>query len=1163
MKLEQHLENRDFLIQALKQDIIGPSGINEKMLPLSTIGNITLASKEDLYKRYYQKENREEIIQRNNPSAHYVAGMLYPYPKASNEMANSDLSDELNLQQDQDSEDIKTISDDAIKSLTAGKKKLDKMFREDQDNDLVPQRSEFLPSSLGISFYIEAEQAQDGKIIFDISGGRYHQQTVFAREGNSKQTWWFRMPVNIKMEVDIRNLAANNRKLQTYDLVSDNTKDMKLQLQIYSRTLKNNGYLVTASVTNRTEISSVAADRDKYALFQSEMVVTLQNATFISYPRTHSGLEDVEEKSNLLIYRNSEVFGLGHNCSCDWNTKQGRVESVYSTFLPSFETKSMTPDIKDENGEVFSVSMFELTGKTCSMDQSIELLSKVVNAYEKWIEEKEKNIPSVEEYLQETAQMHMKKCRDCLNRMKNGIQLLQDSKIQKAFQLANQAMILQQVNGTVIRNGSIINDQIQYEQEFEPYTFKDIERLRKTNKGKWRTFQIAFILMALESTAKGESPERDIVDLIWFPTGGGKTEAYLGLAAFSMFYRRLLNPEDAGTDILMRYTLRLLTADQFQRSSRLISSMEYLRRENEAMLGTIPFSIGIWLGGDTTPNTNKKALEQLSALSLNKKTDDFIVSYCPWCGAKLGRYGEETKRKKRSASIYHGYKKVEKRLVIHCPDNACDFHRELPIHIVDETIYEVRPTFLLGTIDKFAMLAWRPAARTLFGLDEYGDRLFSPPNLIIQDELHLISGPLGTVAGLYEALIEELCTDKRTKWGKMPKIVCATATIRRFEEQIRNLYGRPQSQLFPHPGLEHDDSFFAQTAVDDQGNDQPGRLYVGIYSPTVQLMTMQVKTFSTLLQCTMELPEEERDPFYSLLSFYNSIRELGGGMTLTQTDIPNYFNQVRFKRAITDKDQYRWLNNVLELTSRLKSGEVAAAIQQLKVNVTNRKVMDLCLASNIIEVGVDIDRLSLMTIVGQPKTTAQYIQVSGRVGRRWWERPGLIVSLFANGRSRDKSHFEHFREYHERLYAQVEPTSVTPFSDPCIKKALPAIIIAYLRQTADPTIAASPENIKDYTDKLNAFKEHLLKRVELVDTLQRDAVDREYERFVKRVKRGYTLWEPESGDPNPAVMYLAGEYVNDEQKRLGVPVMMSMRSVDAQCIGSISTLFMEEEEDDF
>jgi hypothetical protein len=738
----------------------------------------------------------------------------------------------------------------------------------------------------------------------------YHQQTVFAREGNSKQTWWFRQSVKLPLEIDVQDIANNNRKLLTYDLITENTKDMKLQLQIFSRTLKNNSYLVTASLTNRTEVSSVASDRDKYALFQSEMVVTLNNASFVPYPRTHTGLEDSEEKSHLLLYRNSEVYGLGHGCSCDWVYNNGNVNSVFSTFLPRYETKSMTPDIRDDKGEVFSVSMFELTDQTCNKKESINQLNKVIIAYEKWIENKEKKIHSVEKFLQDTAIQHLEKCRVSLERMKNGIKLLDDEKIWKAFQLANQAMILQQVNGTVIRKGSIKNEQIHYDREFSPFTFKDIEKLRGTKKGQWRTFQIAFILMALESTAIGDSPEREMVDLIWFPTGGGKTEAYLGLAAFSMFYRRLVKPDDAGTDILMRYTLRLLTADQFQRSSRLICSMEYLRKGNESILGKIPFSIGIWLGGETTPNTNKRALEQLSALTKNKKTDEFIVSYCPWCGASLGNYSEDGKRKKKTSIIYHGYKNVEKSLVIHCPDKSCEFHNHLPIHIVDETIYKVRPTFLLGTIDKFAMLAWRPAARAIFGLDENGNRKFSPPNLVIQDELHLISGPLGTVAGLYEALIENLCTDFRENANRKPKIVCSTATIRRFKEQIQNLYGRSQSQLFPNPGLEHDDSFFAQTAIDKDGNDEPGRLYVGIYSPTVQLMTMQVKTFSTLLQCTRELPEEEQDPFYSLLAFYNSIRELGGGMTLTQTDIPNYFNQVRFKRAIKEKDQYRWLNNV-------------------------------------------------------------------------------------------------------------------------------------------------------------------------------------------------------------------------------------------------------------
>lgn len=1157
--LANHLENREHIIEALKEDVIGPTSIKENMIPFSTIGNLTLESKEEFYKRYYQKETKEEIIQRNNPSAHYIAGMLYPYPEVDKNQNELELNDEINMFDDEIKTEDLTISENAKKQIKNSQTEIEKM-KQDDEGDLVPQKSEYLPSSLGISFYIKTNNK--GKINFDITGGRYLQQTVNARETNYKQTWWFRKRVEINQAIEVRQLEKYNRKLFSLNLQSENTKDMDLQLSIFSRKIEEGFYLITASLTNRTKISTKAADRDKYALFQAEMSVSLEEAEFFPYPHKEMGIEDKEEKSNLLLYRKSEIYGLGHNCSCDWVVDQSeKVIKVFSTFLPRYETKSMTPNISDENGTPFSVPMFELTGKTCGIEKSKQILTRVVNLYEKWIDEKEKTIDNIQDSLKGTAREHMKKCRESLMRMKKGISLLDDKKIAKAFQLANQAMILQQVNGNKIRKGLVKNDKVHFEEDISILTFDNIDALRKTGKGNWRAFQIAFILMALESTIKGESPDRELVDLIWFPTGGGKTEAYLGLAAISMFYRRIVNREDTGTEILMRYTLRLLTADQFQRSSRLICAMEYIRREEQNLLGDTPFTIGIWLGGDTTPNTNKQAISQLNSLQLNGKEDDFILSYCPWCGAALGKY--EGDKKKSKKSVYHGYKNQDKELVIHCPDSRCEFFHQLPIYIVDETIYKIRPTFLLGTIDKFAMLAWRPQARSLFGLDENGNRIFSPPNLIIQDELHLISGPLGTISGLYEALIEDLCTDFRKGENKKPKIVCATATIRRYEEQIRNLYGRKNSRLFPSPGLEHDDSFFAQTAKDEEGKDMPGRLYVGIYSPTVQLMTMQVKVFSTLLQCVKELPEEEQDPFYTLLSFYNSIRELGGGLTLTQTDIPNYFNQIRFKRAIDNKEQYRWLNNVLELTSRLKSGEVSSAIQKLKKEKNERDVIDICLASNIIEVGVDIDRLSLMTIVGQPKTTAQYIQVSGRVGRKWAERPGLIISLFANGRSRDKSHFEHFREYHERLYSQVEPTSVTPFSDPSIKKALAAIIIAFLRQTQDQRIAESPEYVKDYLKELEGFKQRLLKRVEFIDPLQMEVVSNEFDKFIRKISKNYLLWEIEKDNPNIAVMYSAGDYINDEQRRLGTPVMRSMRSVDAQCVGTISALYMDIQEDDF
>src|SRR5699024_7080731 len=320
-----------------------------------------------------------------------------------------------------------------------------------------------------------------------------------------------------------------------------------------------------------------------------------------------------------------------------------------------------------------------------------------------------------------------------------------DKQVLKAFRLANLAILLQQVNGTEKRFGIVENKQLLFSRSFEETTFDEIKL--KDAKNSWRAFQIAFILLSLESFVDEKSDLREIVDLIWFPTGGGKTEAYLGVAALQILLRRLRDPLDAGVDVIMRYTLRLLTADQFQRSSRLICSLEYLRKQKSEELGDIPFSIGIWVGSKTTPNNNKTANSNLKKLQRNVKgAQQFIVNSCPWCGANLGYYNDKKNNKK-----YHfGYKFENDNLKIHCPDKNCNFHEELPIYIVDDTIYKKRPTFLIGTVDKFVQLVWKPEARALFGIDWNGKRFVTPPSLIVQDELHLISGPLGTLTGLFE-----------------------------------------------------------------------------------------------------------------------------------------------------------------------------------------------------------------------------------------------------------------------------------------------------------------------------------------------------------------------------------------------------------------------------
>jgi hypothetical protein len=458
------------------------------------------------------------------------------------------------------------------------------------------------------------------------------------------------------------------------------------------------------------------------------------------------------------------------------------------------------------------------------------------------------------------------------------------------------------------------------------------------------------------------------------------------------------------------------------------------------------------------------------------------------------------------------------------------------------------------------MLAWRPEARSLFGIDERGNRQYSPPGLVIQDELHLISGPLGSVVGLYETVIEELCTDRRSDKPIPPKIVSSTATIRRYAEQVKALYGRESVELFPPPGLDADDSFFARYAKDAGGNLLHGRLYVGVHGPGLgSLQTVQVRTFSALMQAPTSISYPElQDPWWTLLIFFNSLRELGTTLSLFQSDIPDYL-KVTANRLGIPYGKMRKLWHIRELTGRLQSDKVPQAIRDLEVscdNSSDKRPVDACLASNILEVGVDIDRLSLMAVVGQPKSTSQYIQVTGRVGRRWWERPGLVATIYTASKPRDRSHFEKFRSYHERLYAQVEPVSVTPFSPPVLDRALHAIMVMYARQSGPQSVAASPYPYPG--DIIEDLRDILLPRIEIVDATEIEHFKKVFEKRASEWEQWErTTWRRKSVNDS-FLLRSAGEYVDEENRLYSWSTPTSMRNVDAECRAQITNLYLQE-----
>ena len=561
---------------------------------------------------------------------------------------------------------------------------------------------------------------------------------------------------------------------------------------------------------------------------------------------------------------------------------------------------------------------------------------------------------------------------------------------------------------------------------------------------RWRPFQLAFLLTVMVSAVREDDDFRDVLDLIWFPTGGGKTEAYLGLIAFLIVWRRLKYPDSGGgTTAFMRYTLRLLTRQQFERAARMVCALELIRRRNPARLGEAPVDIGIWVGGEISPNGFDQARELVEEIRDGKPGAQYnlLMERCPWCGTPF--------------DATHGYCATEDEFHFHCTDRACDFGadpRPLPCNVVDEALYEHPPSLLIGTIDKFARIAWEERTGAFFGAGT-GSR---PPELVLQDELHLITGPLGSVAGLYEAGLDTLLVRR----GVRPKYIASTATIRMAREQVRRLYARDLA-VFPPPGLSHDNSYFART-----DHERPGRIYVGYLAPMLDQQHCLAPLAAVLLAGPRALfdgdadRDELLDAWWTQVVYHGSLKGVGNSHNAFVTDVRDFsrrlVHELREERETGPDDDpdnpaeelegplERLRNTRIEqLTSRRTARENAETFQQLANRQGDETCLDAVLATNMVSVGLDVARLALMIVNGQPLTTAEYIQATSRVGRA--DVPGLVVANYYRGQARSLSHYESFRSYHESFYRYVEPSSVTPFTYQVRSRALHAALVIALR----------------------------------------------------------------------------------------------------------------------
>lgn len=1048
-------------------------------------------------------DDEEELGE--SPSSRYLCGILWPRGTPM-ESAEDDLTD--------------NMMDDEGESHSG------------QDLS-APLAQALNPSSIGLSFVVEPGC---DRVRVRASWGMYRKSEEHREAGSTRLERWLRVPHAIEATVP---LIADGKRRSYPATDAPGPKIEWLARPLEGRTAVS---LFLVNRYNRPE-----GPEDELCLFQPVIQVTAPeegdpvfSARRLQVPEG----QRLDERQDELLYRKAQVFAVGHGTAVRWDLAPGRFDravKLETVTIPDYTV----PLIVAQQDQGSAVLDMQKLADVPDEDRLFDYLNPLIEAYWNWFEQRERELEELRSELphelQRQAEDHLALCKEAAERMEAGLRRLRtDPKAFQAFKFANRAMAWQRTQADWARRAR-----------------KDAQVWRTPPiplKSAWRPFQIAFILVNILSVVEPAHKERSYADLLWFPTGGGKTEAYLGLAAFLLAYRRLRGEVDgmrgdAGVAIIMRYTLRLLTIQQFQRAATLICACELIRREDPETWGHEPFRIGLWVGGNSTPNDFDECAKALTDKNHAGPTPVQLVA-CPWCGAPL------------RSSDYYPHKKT-RRLIIGCSRKGCDFHRlknpdGIPALVEDEEIYRLAPALVIGTVDKFARLPWIAETGSLFGhvrgwipgwgfaavgeseetaarrhatllaqnmQEQITDcRPLLPPELIIQDELHLISGPLGTMVGVYETAIDYLCSREIDGQQVGPKVIASTATIRNAVSQVQGLFNR-RAVVFPPPGLEAGHSFFAEEVP---LADASGRMYVGIFAPGRSVKTALVRVYATLLASVgaIEAKAADLDPYFTMVGYFNSLRELGGAVRLIEDDVRS-----RMAKTLANPDrpgqQYRFVDRKLpdavpELTSRVDSSQVPRLLDQLERPLLDppdpeKPPVDVVLASNMISVGVDVPRLGLMVVTGQPKTTAEYIQATSRVGRT---HPGLVITVYNWARPRDVSHYERFYSYHAALYRYVEAISVTPFSSRARDRALAGAFVTMCRHGIRSLTARRAAQKFRATDvAVQAIRQRVLdrvrdsgQRVELGDVVQ--DVDRIIETWHKAAEAGGLVYAGDRVAPN-------------------------------------------------
>lgn len=1016
-------ELRTVIIDALTRDLCGPivdeNGSYPGSLPKLIEPGTAFASQDDTYGVFWTAEQNEVI--RFIPASRYGVGVLYP---ALSEDVEEALDNELIKEDEAAAEETAPPLEPVAEPPLAADLPL-------EPEEVVSEGRTERPSTMAISFV-----ARPGTTLsLEVSGGTYEPFPVSV--GGMPQEWWERNPLPpTRRTLELSGSGA--REVHRVGPIRFGSLELSLGATVHAREQEGDEQIVTCWVRNTSKVQNLR-DATASCLFQARLLVRIPSKALHEYRQPFEVCDD-DDASLQLLYRDDAVRAIGHGCDarCE-ETADGTNIVLTTQSLPIAEIPATSVEVTSDGQKGIGMDALANWG-----DEAFSGVKRILDGYQAWIEEQQRHLHEVPGSLLAVACEHLKGCQQFLDDARKGWQLAKDAtEVQLCVRWTARAMANQQLayraetrNVKLDKSGTVVVD--------------GPNPMDSPETPSWRPFQLMFLLSHLSGVIDDHHPQRARVDVIWMPTGGGKTEAYLALAAFTMLWRRMnRHDREGGTAVLMRYTLRLLTAQQLQRSASLICALERIREHNDDLLGRERFTVGAWLGAASTPNTRADAVSRLNAFLRGPGQRPFLLTRCPWCACDMtnvAAFGYRRQPLQREQGS---------RVQARCPNPECDFSLEkdpkargLPVYEVDEDLYKRPPTFLLGTVDKFAMLAWQENARAFFGIDSHGARVRPAPNLVIQDELHLITGPLGSLVGLYEGAIAKLCEYDD---GIRPRVVAATATTRDYERQVQLIFNASNARLIPPAGINITDSYFSHA-----DETVPSKVFLGVCAPGLGSFTRtEARVLASLAHAVGALlPEagETADYYWTNVVFFGSLRDLGLSKSLISTDLRGF--QYSLARATGVRSGNERADGTLAAVRYLTDAELTSASSQSASDALARLqcrrglegCVDLALATSVIEVGVDVTRLGLLTVVRQPKTAATYIQVTGRVGRSVREGPGLVVVLLDARRGRDLSHFERFSAYHKRLFATVEPASVTPFTDAAVERGLRGAVACIVRQ---------------------------------------------------------------------------------------------------------------------